>query len=163
MAGDKPEISNWDYNVITVGDTILENGTQGQDPFGHTRLYDDDLETSYEVPDSLPAEQYIQFDWSHYGPQKVKGVLFHTNEEKMQSGTVKFYVDDVECPDTLGVGVNALGGVFNCNLIGTKFVARCTEVCSPAMNVIEMQLYNYTALTAEGTAYVLDGNTQHPN
>ena len=81
----------------------------------------------------------------------------------MQSGTVKFYVDDVECPDTLGVGVNALGGVFNCNLIGTKFVARCTEVCSPAMNVIEMQLYNYTALTAEGTAYVLDGNTQHPN
>ena len=80
----------------------------------------------------------------------------------MSAGTVKFYVDDVECPDTHGVGVNAIGGVFNCNLWGTKFVARCTEVCTPAMNVIEMQIYVYSALTAEGTAYVLDGNVNHP-
>ena len=138
MAGDKPEISNWIYNVVTVGDTILVDGSQGQDPFGHTFVYDDNLDTYYEVPESLPAEQYIQFDWSHYGPQKIKGVLFHTNEARMQTGTVKFYVDDVECPDTLGVGVDALGGVFNCNLTGSRFVAKCTDVCSPAMNVIEM-------------------------
>ena len=76
----------------------------------------------------------------------------------MSLGTVKFYVDDVECPDTLGVGVNALGGVFNCNLWGTRFVARCTDVCEPAMSVLEMQIYKYTALTAEGTAYMLEDN-----
>ena len=66
---DKPEISNWIYNVITVGDTIIdeENGTVGQDASGPSYLYDNDLFTSYSVPSSLPDEQYIRFDWSHYG------------------------------------------------------------------------------------------------
>ena len=25
-SGDKPEVSNWIYNKVTVGDTILEDG-----------------------------------------------------------------------------------------------------------------------------------------
>ena len=37
------------------------------------------------------------------------------------TGTLKFTVDDIECPDTDGVGVGAVGGAFNCNLIGTTF------------------------------------------
>ena len=81
----------------------------------------------------------------------------------MSSGTVQFYVDGVECPDTLGVGVDAVGGTFNCNLWGTNFEARCTDVCEPAMDVIEMQIYIYTILTAEGTSYILDGNEEHTN
>ena len=81
----------------------------------------------------------------------------------MSSGTVKFYVDGYECPDTLGVGVNAVGGVFNCDRWGSVFEARCTDVCQPAMDVIEMQIYVYSILTAEGTPYILDGNEEHLN
>lgn len=158
---DKPEYTNWENCVKTVGDTILESGGVGQDPNGPAYLYDDNLFTYYEVPESLPDEQWIKYDLSAYGPQKFKGVLFHTYEERMTSGTVKFFVDGVECPDTLGVGVNAIGGVFNCNLKGNVFEARCTAVCSPGLSVIEMQVYAYSILTVEGTAYALDGNVAH--
>ena len=92
----------------------------------------------------------------------MKGVLFHTNENEMTSGTVKFYVDGVECPDTGGVGVNAIGGVFNCNLEGNLFKAICTDVCSPNMAVQEVKLWLLTALTVadDGTAYTFEGNTE---
>ena len=56
----------------------------------------------------------MQSCWA--APRMIRAVLFHTNEKYMRSGTVKFYVDDVECPDTGNVGIDAKGGVFNCNL-----------------------------------------------
>ena len=49
------------------------------------------------------------------------GVLMETEEIYMTSGTVTFTVDGIECPETNGVGVNAIGGVFNCGLTGTTF------------------------------------------
>ena len=39
----------------------------------------------------------------------------------MTGGTIKFYIDDVECPITSGVGESGLGGVFNCGLEGEVF------------------------------------------
>ena len=78
----------------------------------------------------------------------------------MNEGTVKFYVNDQECPDTSGVGVNALGGVFNCNIWGNNFEARCTETCKPSLSVIEIKLWQFTALTVlEGSPYIFPGNS----
>ena len=97
----------------------------------------------------LEGEQWIRLDWTEsYEAFYVKGVLFHTNEEEMNEGTVKFYVDNIECPDTNGVGVNALGGVFNCNIYGMSFEARCTKTCKPALSVIEIKIWERAALTA---------------
>ena len=59
----------------------------------------------------------------------VGGILFHTNEMLMTSGTITFSVDGKLCPDTGGVGVNAIGGVFNCGLRGQTFRVECTTVC----------------------------------
>ena len=81
----------------------------------------------------------------------------------MSSGTVKFYVDDVECPETNGVGVQAVGGVFNCNLEGYTFKAVCTDTCYPSMFVLEMQVFTKTALTAVGEPYIFEGNASHIN
>ena len=110
----------------------------------------------------LEGEQWIKLDWSETGEYfNVRGVLFHTNEEEMNEGTVKFYVNDQECPDTSGVGVNALGGVFNCNIWGNNFEARCTETCKPALSVIEIKLWRFTALTVlEGSSYIFPGNSE---
>ena len=79
----------------------------------------------------------------------VRAVLFHTNELSMFSGTVRFYVDGVECPDTGDVGINARGGVFNCNLSGWTFKAVCDEICNPSMHVMEIGIWSETALTVD--------------
>ena len=72
----------------------------------------------------------------------------------MTSGTVKFYVDNVECSDSInGVGTGGKGGVFNCGLTGSNFVARCTDVCSPNLSVVELKLWKLKALTLSGTVY----------
>ena len=53
-----------------------------------------------------------------------------------------------------------MGGVFNCNIQGMTFEAKCTETCRPAMSVIEIKLWRLTALTVlEGEAYIFEGNT----
>ena len=75
----------------------------------------------------------------------------------MYSGTVKFYMDDVECPNTIGVGA-IFGGVFNCGLRGSTFEARCTETCSPYFAVQEVKLWKAEALNVVGTPYVFAGN-----
>ena len=61
----------------------------------------------------------------------VNGVWLFTDENLMKKGTIKFYVDDEECPDTNGVGVDAIGGVFNCGLSGKMFSVVCTDKCEP--------------------------------
>ena len=88
-----------------------------------SNIIDKDIETGYGIPSSLFEQQFIIFHWAYDDTYPIGGVLFHTNEALMTSGTVKFYVDDVECPNTNDVGVNAVGGVFNCNLNGNTFRA----------------------------------------
>ena len=53
-----------------------------------------------------------------------------TDEATMSGGTVEFFVDGVKCPDTGGVGVNGIGGLFNCGLTGQTFVVECTTTCT---------------------------------
>ena len=66
----------------------------------------------------------------------------------MTSGTIKFYIDDVECSDSFsGVGLNGYGGVFNCGGTGSRFRAQCDTVCSPALSVVELKLWKLTAAT----------------
>ena len=78
----------------------------------------------------------------------------------MTSGTIKFYVDGVECPDTSGVGVNAIGGVFNCGLTGLEFKVRCTDTCMPSFSVRELKIWKAKVLNvfAENNFYTLPGN-----
>ena len=85
----------------------------------------------------------------------MNAILFETNEERMASGEVKFYIDGIECPDTNGVGVGAVGGLFNCGLSGSTFEARCTTACSPFMSVVEIKLWKDKAMTLDGTQYYL--------
>ena len=82
----------------------------------------------------------------------------------MTSGTIKFYVDDVECPDTSGVGVNAVGGVFNCGLTGKKFKVVCTDVCIPNFAIRELKIWKAKVLNvyANDNFYNLPGNTANP-
>lgn len=114
------------------------------------------------LSDTAPANQWIEYDWSDQGTIHVQGVLFYTREDLMTSGTIKFYVDDVECPDTSGVGVNAIGGVFNCDLEGTIFTAVCEGTCSPYFAVQELQLWRDEIVSHTGTPYRLAGNVDSP-
>ena len=79
----------------------------------------------------------------------------------MTAGTIKFYVDDVECPDTSGVGVNAVGGLFNCGLTGFRFKAICTTTCTPNFAIRELKLWQAKVMNvyANNDFYVLPGNT----
>ena len=80
-----------------------------------------------------------------------------TNENNMTNGEIKFYIDDVECPDTNGVGVGAIGGVFNCGLTGSAFKAVCTTTCSPFMNIVEIKLWKDTVMTLDDTKVYFPG------
>ena len=85
----------------------------------------------------------------------VNAILMETDEDQMTSGTVKFYIDGVECPDTGGVGVNGVGGVFNCGLEGSTFEAVCTTACSPFMSIVELYVWKEKAMTLFGSPYYL--------
>ena len=85
-------------------------------------------------------------------------VWLTTDEALMTSGTIKFYVDDVECPNTNGVGVNALGGVFNCNLNGLELKIVCTTTCSPNFAINELKIWKIDAVSVGGTPYNFGGN-----
>ena len=105
-----------DYTCLTVisGDYIRDN----------------DHLTGHKISDSDPSNQRIEWDWTACGgATMVNAILIETNELDMTSGTMKFFIDGVECPDTGGVGVNGVGGLFNCGLEGSVFVAECTTVC----------------------------------
>ena len=88
----------------------------------------------------------------------VGAVWLTTDEALMTSGTIKFYVDDVECPNTNGVGVNALGGVFNCNLNGLELKIVCTTTCSPNFAINELKIWKIDAVSVGGTPYNFGGN-----
>ena len=62
---------------------------------------------------------------------------------------MKFYIDGVECPETNGIGIDAVGGLFNCGLTGTTFKVECTTFCSPGFAIVEIFLWKYTALTVD--------------
>ena len=126
---------------------------------GSSALTDQSHSTQFQVAAAEHANQYIEYDWSACGGDtRIDAIWFETNELQMTSGTVKFYIDDVECSDSVfGVGTNAQGGVFNCGLTGSKFVARCTDVCSPFMSVIELRVWKYKALTLDGSIYEFAG------
>ena len=86
--------------------------------------------------------QKIKYDWTNCGgPTLINAILLETDETQMTSGTVKFYIDGVECPDTGSVGVNAIGGIFNCGLTGSTFEAVCTTPCEPYMSIVEVFLW----------------------
>ena len=52
----------WDAAVIRVGDTILSDGSQGQDSTYAAKLDDRNDLTGILIPASLPEEQYITLD-----------------------------------------------------------------------------------------------------
>ena len=82
----------------------------------------------------------------------------------MTSGTIEFYIDGVKCPDTNGVGVGAIGGVFNCGLTGTTFEAICTTTCEPMMSIVEVFLFKDTAMNLFGSHYYVgDGSASTTN
>ena len=146
---------------VRVGDTILSDGSQGQDSSNHAKLYDENLETGIQIPDSLPDEQYIEVDMTAYKKDEpFTGIWLHTDETLMTSGTITFTVDGVECPHTNQVGVDAIGGAFNCDLMGRSLTIRCTDTCSPNFAVNELHVYDVTILSAipTGNAYPFTGN-----
>lgn len=103
-------------------------------------INDKDMMTGITI-DQSEAGQFIEINWSAYGTPTaftVRGVLFHTDEALMTAGTVEFFVDGTVCPDTSGVGINGIGGVFNCDLVGEKFTAVCTATCTPKFAVREL-------------------------
>ena len=84
---------------------------------------------------------------------EINAILIETDESAMASGTMKFYVDQVECPETNGVGVDAKGGVFNCGLTGTTFEVKCTDACTPSMKIVEISLWTDKVMTINGTPH----------
>ena len=117
-----------------IGDYPCLNVVQGDNS-----IRDKDYSTKYEVSDLDSANQRIAWDWSSCGGSTmVNAILMETDESRMTSGTVQFFIDGVECPDAGAVGVNGVGGVFNCGLEGTLFEAICTSTCSPYMSIVEL-------------------------
>ena len=130
-------------------------------PVQNDILIDHELNAVYSVAKTTaPAVQSIIFDWTACTAidDLIEGVWIHTDESQMTSGTMNFYVNGVLCPDTNGVGVNAIGGVFNCGLSGRTFEAICEPECDTKMAVIEIKLYKQKIMSAYGTPYMFDGN-----
>lgn len=120
---DKDEVGEFDESEYNWGGSVMSSANN---------LTDYDMKTGYSTSSSSPSDQWVTIDWSHYSDDlTINGVLFHTNENDMTDGEIKFYIDDVECPDTSNVGLNAIGGVFNCGLTGRVFRAECTTTCTP--------------------------------
>jgi len=147
---------------VTAVDEISEYGScMTISPVQNDILTDHKLDAVYSVAKATaPAVQSIIFDWTACTTTDdlIEGVWIHTDESQMTAGTMNFYVDGVLCPDTNGVGVNAIGGVFNCGLSGKTFEARCEPECDTKMAVIELKLWKQKILTVYGTPYMFDGN-----
>ena len=89
----------------------------------------------------------------------VGGILFHTDEKLMTSGTITFSVDGKLCPDTGGVGENVIGGVFNCGLRGRTFRVECTSVCEPYFAVNEIKIFRKQIISQFGSHYLVTGGS----
>ena len=102
----------------------------------------------------------IKYDFTRCGRDvTINAVLVETNEDRMLDGEIKFFVDGIQCPDTNGVGVGAIGGLFNCGLRGSTFELRCTSTCTPRLSVVELYLYEARALSLQGIPYRVGGST----
>ena len=79
------------------------------------------------------------------------------------AGLIEFFILDssgvyTKCSDTGGVGVDAVGGVFNCGLAGIGFKAECTTTCSSNVAIIELFLWKHQVLSIPdtyGESYIL--------
>ena len=141
LAQTEDEIGNYPCLQVISGD--------------HT-IRDNDYETKYEVADSDPTNQRIHWDWTSCGGKTmINAILMETDEDHMTSGMVEFFIDGIACPNTGGVGVSGVGGVFNCGLEGSTFEAVCTTACSPFMSVVELFIWKEKAMTLYGTPYYL--------
>ena len=112
---------------VTAVDEISEYGScMTISPVQTDILTDKKLDTVYTVAKTT-AVQSIIFDWTACTTTDdlIEGVWIHTDESQMSSGTMNFYVGGQKCLDTNGVGVAAIGGVFNCGLSGRTLEARC--------------------------------------
>jgi hypothetical protein len=99
-------------------------------------LNDLDLKTSF-VSDPTSSNPFLMVNF--VASVKVEGVLIHTDEALMKFGS--FIVEVLSdtgvyqsCPMG-GVGVGAIGGVFNCGLEGIKFKLTCTG-CQIAIKML---------------------------
>ena len=147
---------------VTAVDEISEYGScMTISPVQTSILTDNTLDAVYTVAKvTAPAVQSIIFDWTACTTTDdlIEGVFIHTDESQMNSGTMNFYVGGQKCTDTSGVGVNAIGGVFNCGLSGRTFEARCDIECSDRMAVVEIKLWKQKIMNVYGTPYIFDGN-----
>ena len=78
------------------------------------------------------------------------------SESETVAGLIEFFILDnsgayTQCPDTSGVGVDAVGGVFNCGLAGVGFKAECTTPCSNNVTIIELFLWKHQVLSLPST------------
>ena len=88
------------------------------------------------------------------------------SESETVAGLIEFFILDssgayTQCPDTSGVGVDAVGGVFNCGLAGVGFKAECTTTCSSNVAIIELFLWKHQVLSIPdtyGESYILSSN-----
>lgn len=80
----------------------------------------------------------------------------------MTSGTIHFTtsIDDTPCPDTSGVGIDAVGGVFNCGLPSTNFYIYCDPACEPRFAVQEIRIWTDQIVSHLGTPYMFEGNVE---
>jgi len=122
-------LRTWAFHQNAIMEFGTTSVTRG-DGFSTSNVRDDIVTTGITISDTVPSQQWVNVNFGNYYT-RVNAVLFFTDEALMTSGTIEFYVDGVRCPDTSGVGVNGVGGVFNCGLSGYNFKAICTTPCSP--------------------------------
>ena len=88
------------------------------------------------------------------------------SESETVAGLIEFFILDssgayTQCPDASGVGVGAVGGVFNCGLAGVGFKAECTTTCSSNVAIIELFLWKHQVLSLPdtyGESYILQSD-----
>ena len=91
------------------------------------------------------------YDWSACNaPTTVEAVLLHL--QGPAGGTITFSVDTVTCPNTNGVGVGGVGGIFNCGLKGETLKIECTGTCTAGLNIVELGVWKSQAMNLFGTA-----------
>ena len=146
------------YDIIADLDAFIDNAS-GE----YTSLSDRSLLTGIDIPatDDYAYDQYIWITWPGNTELVVNGVYLATDEARMTSGTIWFENVDYElCPDTSGVGVDAVGGVFNCGLTTTDFYLYCDPACEPALAVLEVRIWTDFVVSHLGTPYRFEGNQE---
>ena len=122
-------------------------------------LFDKDLKALMAV--SMGTSTSLKLDWSTCTGATtdtlVQGVFINTDGIERAGCTVEYYVGANKCEDTKGVGVDAKGGVFNCNQSGKTFEAKF-EGCSAQLKFSEIQLWTDKIMSVYGEPYLLEGS-----